>query len=55
MKIMKRRERAYLARKKVERKITNFLVEEVRMAIDKAIIDKLILLTEFPWEAIDEK
>ena len=52
---MKRRERSYLARKKVERKITNFLVEEVRMVIDKAIMNKLIQLTEFPWEVIDEK
>jgi len=52
---MKRRERIYLKKKKEERKITNFLVEELRMAIDKEIMHTILLLTEFPWEAIEEK
>ena len=52
---MKRRERTYLAKRKAERKITNFLVEELRRAIDKEIMHKILLLTDFPWEAIEEK
>jgi hypothetical protein len=52
---MKRREKIYLTKKKAERKITNFLVEELRMSIDKDIMNKIIQLTEITWESIDEK